>query len=267
MTASPVDAKSDVVQAANELEILLHSRIATTQDMSLTEAVKKPTEHILRYHKCVCKQTRLMQAIEARYGDIDIFKTILGRARSVAQELGEWCADQYLTTAFSEQKSRIYENHVEQRFYARTASRDVKDLDQRLADVRSAIDYVTVGTDTCHTISPSTVSPQINALEGFVREQYSMPSSHRCIVFVERRATARLLCALFQHLRVPNVRPAFLVGGNSSEVGEDTMTSRQQVMTLIKFRKGETNCLFATSVAEEGLDVCSVPHHLPVVSS
>ena len=36
---------------------------------------------------------------------------------------------------------------------------------------------------------------------------------------------------------------------------EDTFSFRQQVMTLIKFRKAEINCLFATSVAEEGLDV------------
>lgn len=47
MTASPIDAKTDVALAAHELETILHSRIATTQDMSLTNAVKKPDEHIL----------------------------------------------------------------------------------------------------------------------------------------------------------------------------------------------------------------------------
>ena len=49
MTASPIDAKADVTQAANELETLLHSRIATTQDMSLTDAAKRPEEKLLRY--------------------------------------------------------------------------------------------------------------------------------------------------------------------------------------------------------------------------
>jgi endoribonuclease Dicer len=38
------------------------------------------------------------------------------------------------------------------------------------------------------------------------------------------------------------------------------MTVKQQVLTMAKFRKGQYNCLFATSIAEEGIDVpeCSV---------
>lgn len=36
MTASPIDAKTDVVLAAQELETVLDSKIATTLDMSLT---------------------------------------------------------------------------------------------------------------------------------------------------------------------------------------------------------------------------------------
>ena len=50
------------------------------------------------------------------------------------------------------------------------------------------------------------------------------------------------------------MRSAYLIGGNNSN-DEDSFSFRQQVMTLIKFRKGELNCLFATSVAEEGLDI------------
>lgn len=41
----------------------------------------------------------------------------------------------------------------------------------------------------------------------------------------------------------------------SDDVGDIQVNFRQQVLTLVKFRKGDYNCLFATSVAEEGLDV------------
>lgn len=47
MTASPIDAKVDVALAATELETVLDSKIATTEDMSLIDAVKKPDECVL----------------------------------------------------------------------------------------------------------------------------------------------------------------------------------------------------------------------------
>lgn len=47
MTASPIDAKVDIQVAANELETMLDAKIATTEDMSLKDAVRKPEEHIL----------------------------------------------------------------------------------------------------------------------------------------------------------------------------------------------------------------------------
>lgn len=50
------------------------------------------------------------------------------------------------------------------------------------------------------------------------------------------------------------MRSTYLVGGNS-QIDEDSFSFREQVMALLKFRKGEFNCLFATSVAEEGLDI------------
>jgi len=59
-----------------------------------------------------------------------------------------------------------------------------------------------------------------------------------------------------------DVLTAIQVGGGRPESGweKQKVTYREQVLTIIKFKKGALNCIFATSVAEEGLDIpdCNV---------
>jgi endoribonuclease Dicer len=45
-----------------------------------------------------------------------------------------------------------------------------------------------------------------------------------------------------------------LVGVNNS-AGKQNISLRNQSLTVAKFRRGDLNCLFATSVAEEGQDI------------
>ncbi|KAL2001634.1 hypothetical protein VTN02DRAFT_1519 [Thermoascus thermophilus] len=52
-----------------------------------------------------------------------------------------------------------------------------------------------------------------------------------------------------------HLRPGVLIGTRSGDDAGVNSTSRQQFTTLARFRTGELNCLFATSVAEEGLDI------------
>ena len=258
MTASPMDGKTDVAQAANDLENLLHSTIATSMDASLTDAVQKPKEQVLNYDILqIPYATPLLQAVRNQYGDVEVFKRVFDTTPIIARELGSWCADQYVIEALSAKRIRAYESKVERKLYARFHQSDVKALDDKQAQVRSAVDFVeqkrmelsTVGVRT------SNLSSKVHALCCYLRNTFERPSSHRCIVFVEQRHTARLLCALFEKIGTEYMRPAFLVGGNSPEIEEDHFSFRQQVLTLRKFGKGEFNCLFATSVAEEGLDV------------
>ena len=143
MTASPIDAKSDVVQAASELESLLHSRIATTDDMSLSsDPVKKPSEHILWYNTLPQPfETKLLQAVKAQYGHIAVFDRTLGACPEISRDLGSWCANQYLIDALCEKRLRRYEVKTERAFYARSATGDVTELDKKQAELRSAIDF------------------------------------------------------------------------------------------------------------------------------
>jgi endoribonuclease Dicer len=45
------------------------------------------------------------------------------------------------------------------------------------------------------------------------------------------------------------------VGTTKGDAGDSNVSFRDQVITMMNFRKGIVNCLFATSVAEEGLDI------------
>ena len=103
------------------------------------------------------------------------------------------------------------------------------------------------------------MSSKVLELQKFLKAEYETPTNRKSIIFVDRRHTARLLDALFRRIGTQHMKGAFLVGANSDS-NESSFSFRQQVMTLIKFRKDYTqedhlNCLFATSVAEEGLDV------------
>lgn len=258
MTASPIDAKTDVVQAASELEALLDCRIATTSHMSLSENIKRPSEHILRYQALPHTgfETQLLQAVKARYGHIHVFSGTFERATDVARHLGRWCADCFLLQSLSPEKSVKYEIAVQRNFYARRAHHDVKELDDALKEVRDAVDFVQQeAVSFLSKTDMSDLSPKVLELAKYLAMQFEKPSNHRCIVFVDRRATARILARLFRQIGSQHMRGYFLVGGNHGGVDEDAFSFRQQVFTLLKFRKGELNCLFATSVAEEGLDV------------
>lgn len=258
MTASPIDAKADVVQAAAELESLLHSTIATTTDMSLTDAIKKPDERLLRYSPLLRGglDTELARAVKARFPDIAMFEQIYDKGKHIAVELGRWCADLYLTDALSGRKLWKYEKEAERKYFRRPQAQDetiVSQLDEKVAQMRLAIEYVATEQSKYVQVSPQDLSSKVKELQEYLKFQFERPSSHRCIVFVERRSTTRLLCALFKKIGTRHMHGGFLVGTNNPELDQDNVTYRQQILTLIKFRKGEINCLFATSVAEEGL--------------
>lgn len=257
MTASPIDAKMDVIQAAWELESLLDSKIATTSDMSLTEAIKKPAEHVMGYESLprTDYETDLLRDVKSRYEHIPVFSNVFERAAEIACHLGRWCADSYILRAFSHEKAGKYEMDIEKKFHARRVSREMVELDDAVKEIREAVEYVQTRRNVLDKLVHADISSKVLELHRYLRLQFERLSDHRCIVFVDRRYTARMLHILFSRLSTPHMRGHFLVGSNNGGLDEDSFTFRQQVMTLMRFRKGEINCLFATSVAEEGLDV------------
>lgn len=120
MTASPVDAKADVALAVSALEAILDSKIATTTDMSLQEAVKKPWEGVISYPALTTPvASEIFQLANKHLGPMQIFQPILDKWPILARELGTVCADQCLLNKLSDKKLSRYEIAIEQKFHSK----------------------------------------------------------------------------------------------------------------------------------------------------
>ena len=87
-----------------------------------------------------------------------------------------------------------------------------------------------------------------------VRQELVARPEARVIVFSQYRDTVDRLVAEFAALRDPAVRAARFVG-QATHGSDPGLSQKAQVAILDRFRRGELNCLVATSVAEEGLDI------------
>lgn len=83
----------------------------------------------------------------------------------------------------------------------------------------------------------------------------------QCLVFVNRRFTAKCLYHLFKRYAElePSfpIKPDFVVGVNSElpESIDDVLSLSMNKFAIDKFRKNITNCIFASKVLEEGIDL------------
>lgn len=263
MTASPVDVKGEsaehVRQAAHELETLLHSRIATTSEEVLaTNNISKPHEEVVMYTRLRNDfETPLHCKIVAKFGDVQPFEKFFRASKRHASELGRWASDMYWSFAFTEEESRKLQNR-EEYLYNKSQkvgpAKAVQLLDAHMERLKSAAAFVQQHDPGLPTLTDADLSSKVQKLHHWLSLYYERSDEARCIVFVEKRHTARLLKLIFQHIGGKNLRCDMLVGVNN-RAGEENMSLRSQILTLQKFRRGELNCLFATSVAEEGLDI------------
>lgn len=83
----------------------------------------------------------------------------------------------------------------------------------------------------------------------------------QCIIFVEKRLTAKVLYHALKEYAKHNadfpIIPDFMIGVNSNvtEGIETILGNTYNSITLEKFKNRETNCIVSTSVLEEGIDL------------
>ncbi|KAJ5107010.1 hypothetical protein N7456_003685 [Penicillium angulare] len=253
MTASPIDAKVDISEAARELELLLDSQIATTSNLSaLRQIVSKPTEEICSFKKLAePHETELFKTMKDKFGDIKALAPIFGFAWAASSELGSWCADRVWAKTLVEDvipklDACLARENLE-------GSGDTNQVEKDIDRAKKACEIVKAHHFKS-PLEPGQLSSKVELLLAIFSRHFGHEKNKKCIVFTEKRNTARVLLDLCEQLSIPNFRPGVLVGIRKSDLTGAT-TFRKQFLVLHRFRQGEINCLFATSVAEEGLDV------------
>ena len=257
MTASPVDAKVDVIEAARELERLLHARIATTTSGSLIEFQNRVSQQTLVYPPLRTPfETPLYKQMKSKFGNIGsrLFQRLFIKSKDASSKLGAWASDKLWELALTdEQQVRRTEMSMERAYHKENGSEDTTQLDTDFAILKEAAELVSNHALGNPQAGDDSFSPKVLTLSNLLGKHFERPTSNKCLVFVEQRQTARLLAAIFKLIGSPHLHSGVITGASGGS--GDSQSLHQQVLTMTKFRRGELNCLFATSVAEEGLDI------------
>ncbi len=94
--------------------------------------------------------------------------------------------------------------------------------------------------------------PKIPALIKIVQETIAEHPTSRILVFTQYRNSAKKLAEILNSLE--NIHASRFVG-QASKAGDKGFSQKKQLEVMQQFRDGVYNCLVATSVGEEGLDV------------
>ncbi|KAM0263988.1 hypothetical protein ACHAPA_008477 [Fusarium lateritium] len=260
MTASPVDSHTtDVRVTALELERALDCEIATVSDEVLAESMarQKQVEETVEYKTLKSPEdtrTQLWDSILEQISRNELFKASLDFTKECSSVLGPWCADRYWQLSITEIETQRLENRTGDVFFG---DKTVARSDRATEAVRRVGEIVE--DHQFGTIKPRSegLSSKVKSLYEILHHAFTVDGTKRCIVFVEKRFTASLLSDLYNQtsMRISGMTASYMVGGQSGRMNFGRMSFRDQVLTLQKFKRGDINCLFATQVAEEGIDV------------
>ncbi|KAI1762058.1 hypothetical protein GGR53DRAFT_502835 [Hypoxylon sp. FL1150] len=259
MTASPVDSKTDVTTAAAKLEGLLHCEIVTVADASVftKSSLNRPVEDFLEYSLPPEPfETPLWQKLYKLVGHNDAFTRLFAYSKNCTSELGRWCADRVWKMCLTEQEAQKLEARTELKLMAGKVHLPVSALDAERLAVREAYELVAAHELPEPKRDPFHLSNKAETLVRALRNHLNS-DQNKCIVFVEQRLTAMLLADLMKQptMGLLDIKFGMLLGASTSASRETGMSLKEQFVTMHKFRHGDLNCIFATSVGEEGIDI------------
>ncbi|KAF3938076.1 hypothetical protein ABW19_dt0204318 [Dactylella cylindrospora] len=238
----------------------MNSRICTTSDLTLLQKIfKKPVEETLIYPILPTPALSTLNKSLAPYRKTKCLAPIFRFIDAANRELGVWCTDRIWDFTLTELEASRQERRAgAQSTYEKHRDgipNDPKEIEKEIRLIREARAIVEAHQFERPSLSVETLSPKLLILYRYLQVTFRDNPQYKCIVFVTRRYTAKCIELLFNELGIENVRLGILFGTSGFQIGNDSMTFRQQTLTLHRFRKGILNCLIATSVAEEGLDI------------
>lgn len=227
---------------------MLHCQIITTSDLSLVRvSVSRPNESVAEYSPLTYPyETPLHSAMKARFGEVEALTKVFSFTREAASQLGEWCADQVWYLALAEDDFMKVERKAERLFLKDKENSPISILDAELKLLREAKEFINQWTFPSPSCMGNSLSPKVLLLQRYLELIYEKPTDARCIIFVKRRYTARVLALLFSRIGTAHLRLGSLIGTRYGDIGDVKVSFRQQILTLNKFRKGDINCLVCT---------------------
>lgn len=227
-----------------KLETLLDSQIATTSNLTLLrQFVKRPTEKVWAYDRLEAPfTTELYKTMKDRFGDMSSLEGVFRFAWDASSELGKWCADRAWAHALAEDVLPKLEGNISKAIGTEASDRLPETAYQEISRIKEAHDTVK-NHSFDRPDAPGSLSPKVRLLRQELGKHFESPTDTKCIVFTKMRYTARILFELFNELNMPYLRPGVLVGVRSSDPAGMNITFRQQFIALVKFRRGEINCL------------------------
>ncbi|KAI1881337.1 hypothetical protein JX265_000163 [Neoarthrinium moseri] len=263
MTASPVDAKTDLATTAAQLEGLLHCEIATVDQPDLLRSgslerqgggLETLVEYGLSYAPFT---TPLGQRLHKLIGKNSVFRKLFVFSKASTRELGPWCADRVWQLGLPREEIVKAKARTERNLLSTGSDLAIEAIDARVADIEDA--YREIQKHPFPAVDPTRghLSHKVISLLGILKQHFR-PAFDKCMIFVEQRLTAIVLDDLFKQLPLAlyGLQAGTLLGSGTGVTGEhESMSYAQQQRAIQRFHTGDLNILIATTIAEEGLDI------------
>lgn len=287
MTASPVSQSRNRPQSVvEELERRLNAKICTPDPSAgLSDYVIRPNEIEVFYAKPESKagQVPILDEMEILLSPVKYMKKLLSNARYAEESLGPWACIDILRDLCQEQQWRIEAKATT----SQTGHRNYETDTVKLAKAK-ILDWP---RPTSLSVFQS-ITPKGDLLLQLLKKIYETAldtggEDPVTIVFCERRSTAKLLMiAVTDYVKTSmpkNLRASLFIGHGGTNDGDYSMALQTQALVVEQFRKNKfkyavhdrvarttlilSSCLFATSVAEEGIDIpaCNYGNIIPHV--
>lgn len=259
MTASPVWSPKNPHKHIADLERLMDATIISVQENvnELNYHSPQAAVGIIKY--VATWQAAPLDSLWAELNDYDILKEFIeleetyvslqSRYQHALDHLGVLAADRYLYTYL---ESRIAAVGLSAQTQAVLG--DISKLRNQIQLVRSFLEKHKPRFDIQVAKYDTIVSPKVWELAHLLEKYKS--DRLQGIVFVERRDEVKVLSWLLPRMQDSEwISCASIVGhGGASEVASIGMSVKAQEAAVREFREGKYKILFASSVAEEGLD-------------